>query len=575
MALPDVTIEVEDGGLGIIPVTPSKASIKMGVCSGGTPNQLVAFGSVAAMQASLGQGKVIEAAAETLDVAGAPILVLPLNPSVQGSVHTATHVGTGLGTVVPSIGPEFAIAVAFTFAGALGAAKFTYQVGSQPTSLPILVPPDDGGGTSSFLVPGTLTHLVFNPNAGTFHVGDTFSVDVFGAVTAGGGNTGAGTVTFPSSPLDDYQIIVTPVVAGAIGVGQFEYSLDAGRTFSPPTLIPGGGGKYAIPNSGVVLTFANGGGAFVVGDTYTFDAATATFQTSDVTAAFASLTGAKATFGFFHLVGTPASASAAATLASVVDTGLSLLFSSFLFCFAFVECPTVGSVVVSGGVPIDDTADTDSVVAAAFTSFVSVRVSICAGDYQHPSVLTGRINRRNAAWAISTRAAKVAISRDLAAVEDGALDHVLAIFRDEGQTPALDAARISSLRTYASEDGFFITNARLMAGPTSDFQLLQFRRVMDETCRVARAALLKYLSGNVRTKDDGSGQILEQDAQAIERDVNGKLNDAIVAAGQATAAFVRLSRTQNIQTTETEPVEISVRPFGYLKFITAKIGFVA
>ena len=54
---------------------------------------------------------------------------------------------------------------------------------------------------------------------------------------------------------------------------------------SAPVQIPGSG-KYAIPGTGLVLTFAS---TFVALDTYAFLAVTAGFTTSDVNAAIVAL----------------------------------------------------------------------------------------------------------------------------------------------------------------------------------------------------------------------------------------------------------------------------------------------
>lgn len=576
MSLPEVTMNVRDGALGIIPQSPAQAHVKIGVAIGGVANTLYGFSSVQALVDSLVGGQAVEAAAVALSVAGGanPVYVMPINRSVAGKLSAAvTHVGTGLGTVTPGLATWATIIILITTTGALGAGKFTYQVGNGPASAPVTIP---GGGT--FAVPGTLTTITFN-GAGNFTAGDTYTLDLVGGITAGGGNVGPGAVSAQvSDPVDDFEVIIQVLKAGAIGTGTFKYSLDGGDSYSPEITIPsGGGGKYALVDgkgigTGIFVTFANGGGAFVLGDTYSFTATGAGYSNTDVTNALVALAAQSQEFGFVHIVGIPVSSAAAASLASTVDTQMVAMAAVFRYVWAFIEAPTVGSLIVSGGASIPDSADTDTVLAAAFSSFVSTRISVGAGDEEMVSPLSGRIIRRNEAWGLAARAALVPIGEDLARVARGVVPFVTALYRDEAATPALDAARFCTMRTYRGLAGFFPTNAFTMGQLTSDYHLLQNRRVMDEACRITRAALLKYLNEGVRV-DKNTGFILEQDARAIEADVNAQLSAALVATGQASDASVQLSRTTNILSTSAEPVTVRITPLGYLKQISVDIGF--
>ncbi len=575
MSLPAVNITIQDGGLGIVPSVPSNASIKLGVCSGGLVNSLYGFSSIPVMEATLGQGETIESAAKTLSDSGGPIFVMPTNPSVAGLVGTAAHVGSGLGTVTPSITPAVQITVVCTTGGTIGTAQFTAQLGTGPVSLPVLSLTAwlSAGWSNGWLVPGTMTHLRFSNGAGSFTALDSWVIDTLGVITAGGGNAGAGSITTQvSSPLDDYEVVVDIDTAGAIGAGVFKYSLDNGNTFSGTITIPGSAGKYALPNTGIMLTFANGGGAFVANDTYSFFAVAAGSTSSDFTAALTALQALQAPWGFLHIVATPATAAAAATLASAIDTALTTMQGAFQYGWALVQCPTVGSEIISGGAPIADTADTDSVVKAAFASFTSTRVAVCAGDADIASPITGGVMRRNCAWVVSSRAASVPVGQDLARVRTGPLAGVTKLYRDEFSTPALDAGRFTTLCTQLGKPGFYITNGRLMASPTSDFQLIQYRRVMDVACTVTRAVELDYLSDDVRV-DPSTGYIDPRDADKFEGDVKDALDNALIATGDASAASVQMSRTTDVIATGSEPVTVLVTPKAYLKNIATTIGF--
>lgn len=567
-SLPDVTMTINDGGLGIVAPTSGRTHTKIGICTGGIVQELYSFADKDALRSTLGSGPAVEAAHASLSAAGGTILVMPINPSQTGFAGAVTKVGTGAGTIAASLAPADSVLVKITTAGALGTMAFTYQVGSGPVSQPVT-------STASpvpnvFLVPGTHTRLSFA--AGTYVLNSTYTIGTDGVVTVGGG--GISTVTQASNPLDAYEVLITIVTAGGLGVGAFTYSVDGGDTTSGQITIPGGAGTYAIPGTGIVLTFAS---TFTAGDTYAFDTVGASFNNTDVTNALAALRAEQISVDFFgvHLVGTPASAAAAASTAAVLDVQMQAAEGEFLYTAAFMEAPTVGTIIVSGSAAIRDTADTDSVLETAFASFASRRVAVGAGDVEMVSSITGRIHRRNIMWAASARAAKLSPGTDAAEVLQGSLDGVRSLYRDEGRTPRLDAARFVTARTYRGKRGYFLTNFKMMAQTGSDYTYLVNRRVMDVACNTARAKLLDLLQSKQRVNNQ-TGFVYETEARKVDTAVSRALEDAIVNTNpsDASAATMTMSRTANVLSTGIFPVKIRVVPHSYVRGITADIGFV-
>jgi hypothetical protein len=110
-----------------------------------------------------------------------------------------------------------------------------------------------------------------------------------------------------------------------------------------------------------------------------------------------------------------------------------------------------------------------------------------------------------------------------------------------------------------------------MAPAGSDFELLQYRRVMDVGCRVTFDRLTLLESDEVRLGPDGF--ILEKDALAIEADVNNALHNALIVQGSASNARFVLSRTDDILATKRVNGETRILPLGYIKEIVHTIGF--
>jgi hypothetical protein len=541
MAIPEVTLTIEDGALGTLPPNVAGASVKVGICSKGTPNVLTGFSDIRTMQDALGEGPLVEAIAQVLAVAGGPVYACPATPTVAGAAGSVTHGGTGVGTVAVAIAPDRTILAKITTGGVLATSQVAFSVDGGAYSTPVAT-------AATKLVPGTLTTI--SMAAGTYVLNEVYTISTAGVVT----QSGAGpVVTQASSPVDVLNVLIDITTGGALGTAVFTYSLDGGNSTSPPIATPGGG-VYTIPGTGVVLTFA---GAFTADDTYTFVTTAAGFTTSEVTTALTAIMADPTEWGFVHIVGAPANAAAAATLATTVDTKMGAAETAFRYAFGIVECPT---------------SEADSALISAFAAFSSSRVMVCAGDVGMQSQLTGLIQRRNCAWAVSARLALIPAGQDPAWVGKGKVAAVSSLYRNEANTEALDAQRFTTMRTHIGKQGYFITNGRMMAAAGSDFTYVQFRRVMDRACQVVRAAELPYLNSDVRI-DPATGYIDERDAQTFEGNVNAQLRTAVVSTGDASSSSVVMSRTTNLLSGSAQPVTVRVLSKAYLKAIDTSIGF--
>jgi hypothetical protein len=106
---------------------------------------------------------------------------------------------------------------------------------------------------------------------------------VEGGTSAGGVASGTGSLSLSGTPAAAYpKVVVKIVTAGELGTGAFQYSLDAGVTFSGTVTIPVAPGAYVLGATGVTITFAAGpvgsGTSFGIGDTFSFALATPSLQ---------------------------------------------------------------------------------------------------------------------------------------------------------------------------------------------------------------------------------------------------------------------------------------------------------
>jgi hypothetical protein len=551
--LPDVNLSILDPGLGLIPANAGNTQVKIGVCTKGAPNTVYGIASVQAARDSLGAGPVVDAAVQALSVAGGTVYVVPTTVGTLGTATAGfTLTGTGTGTVTGSKGPYRTVAVKIgATAGSLGTMKFQVSVnGGAYGDLVLSGTP----GPWTYKVPGQYTtDLVFA--TGTYVAGDIFTVALDGVVT----RVGSGTATLLDgslhSPVDTYAVRVLIVAGGVPGTATFKYSLDGGNSYSG--VIATLAGKYVIPDSGVVLTFA--GTTFVAGDLFVGTATAATFSNStDIDAAMTALLANANDWGFVHVVQEMDTAANAATLAAAVAAKMTTAETGYRYVFAIVEAPW------------DAVTNTDAVTKSAFTSLSNARVMVCAAACDLVSPLTGRTDKRNIAWAVAARLAAVTLSTNPAEVDLAGLSNVRSIYRNEAATPGLDDYRFTTLRTFLGLPGYFVTNPRMMAANGSDYTYVMNRRVMDRACQIARSAYLLFVNRDVRVSAT-TGYIDERDAKVIDANVNAKMEAALT--GEVSSVVSALSRTDNLLSTSTAYAQVSVVPKAYFQTINVSLGF--
>lgn len=556
MAIPNVSLTVTQG-LGGVPGNAGRTSLTLGIAAGGIVNQLYGVADVPTLQGVLGQGPLVEAVADKLTVAGGLQYAMPLNPSANGSVSaTNTSLVTGAATVVGSLAPSKAIAIKIITPGALGTMTFAYSVGGSAFSAPVSTNPSP----FPYLVPGTLTKITIA--AGTYVANDVYTISVLGVVTLVGSGPSASNVTFVSSPLDGYDVRVAVTTGGAPGTGVFTYSVDGNNNVSAQILIPSGG-AYAIPNTGVVLTFA---GTFVLGDIYSLTTTTAGFSAGDVATALAAFTASRTAVFMVHVIGQGANAAAAATLAATVDSAMTAAETAQLYEHTVVESPMV---------------EVDATIATAFVAFASRRVSVVACDIGHISSATpGRIIRRSLGTVYASRLCAIKPSEHPGYVGStkGKLSNVASIYPNFGAntwTPdVLDANRFVTARFFPNR-GYFITRGRIMSAPGDDYDNVMNRRVMDVASAQAILSLQPFLNKDLLTSPTGT--IDEREATAIEGIVRKQIEAQIVNTpdgGDATKVTVTISRTALILITKTMPVTITIVPKGYAENIPILIGLI-
>lgn len=381
-------------------------------------------------------------------------------------------------------------------------------------------------------------------------------------------SSSTGTVTVSGTPLDSYDVSVEIRLTGALGAAQFRYTLDAGKTYSAQIIVPSGG-TYALPSTGLTLTFVAGLGPIIFekGDIHAFSTVEQSFTTTALATAMDVVKADNTPIAAIVLSGRIATASAAATVAAAAATHASALFQQYR---------PVRFMMDAGG---DDVPTTKT----GFAAFSDTRVAVCYGRSVCTSAkpLIGRGSPGTAnTRVVAARAAELLFSTDLAWYSAGALRGVLSITHNEYLKELMDSDGFTTLRTHQGIPGFFIANARLKSAPGSDYQYWQHGRVMDVATSTAYISLLPFLSGIVRTKSDGTidplyASIVEAKSRDALRTVLLDPDNAQGLSGHVAALDVKVDRTTNVLASNTVKVKVAIRPHAYAKFIANELSFAA
>jgi Protein of unknown function (DUF2586) len=362
---------------------------------------------------------------------------------------------------------------------------------------------------------------------------------------------GTGTIAVSGTPTDDYAVIVKIVAGGAVATATMQVSIDGGDTYGP---LIATAASYLIPSTGLTLAISS---TFAAGETHSFSTTAPAPNASDLGTALDALFLDGRDPGFLHITGTASTAAAQLAVGTAVEAELLSWEDNLLHTFALVEMPDVA----------------DNALATAIASVSYKRVSPCAGFVELVSAIRRTQDKRSLAWAVAPRIASVDDGRDPSERALGKLRGVLKTHRDEEKTPGLDTLGYTTACTYRRKGGVFLKNVRMPAGPTSDYQYVVHRRVMDRALDAVGDALFPFIARRLRV-DPTSGFLEPATADAVDNVVGGALRAATIQAERASAATFAINRSDNVLSDSTLRGKVAVVPLLYPRKIEATFTFV-
>ncbi len=177
MPLPDVTIEILDGGLGMLPPSAAGLHAKVGVSSAGTVNEIVAVTDPGKVSELFGTGPLANALYDSFAAGARTIYAVRANGDIAGEIGAVTATKTGQGNLTVTGTPldAYELVVEIVDPGAKNVATFKYSLdGGDNFSQKITVPT-----ALTYDVPGTgltlnFTEYVTDPNQ-SFLAGDRYT----------------------------------------------------------------------------------------------------------------------------------------------------------------------------------------------------------------------------------------------------------------------------------------------------------------------------------------------------------------------------------------------------------------
>jgi hypothetical protein len=397
--------------------------------------------------------------------------------------------------------------------------------------------------------------------------------------SSGAGDPSTGTITVSGTPYDAYQATVEITGTGTLGDAEFRYRLDKlsatdliTGTWSQSILVPSGGGAYAVPNTGLTLTFVPGAGSvfFKDGDMHTFACTAPYYSTTNLGDGFAAIAAASYRRGVVALAGNAASTSAGAAMFTAFQSQLAALVNSHQY-FRGIMNAGIGTA-----------SDAKSDYAGVSPNRRATKCFGTANTITYKGFAGWGAPDMEASVHIVARSAFGTVSDDPARFSSGPEGSITSqgVSHDERTASiAVDEAphSFATLRTFVGEAGYWVTNVPLTSPPGSDYVYIQHGRVMDLACATTYGALLPYLSTSVRVQEDGT--IDPRDKVQIEDDVQRQLDAALMHPrnldGKSHVSGVKftIDGSYNVALNNTLQCNTAVRPLGYLKHIDNFIGY--
>ena len=379
------------------------------------------------------------------------------------------------------------------------------------------------------------------------------------AITSGSSNAGVGSLTAAGSPANAYSLKVVVESDGGLNSATFHINRNGlkGKEITVPQ-----NGSYAIPNTGITLTFSPGSPSsgqvsFKKGDEFSFTTTVPSATNEELLSGVDDLKNAGAELRHIAVAGITASAfwaAFAAKLESYTDEHLWTWGSAAARARSSSEAADAYISALAGS-ERGSVWSKRLMVSAAWLDVVDIE-GLRAKRNAHGKLI-GRIFGNNVATSPGwTRL--------------GPLPGVEKILYDLTPTSIKTLGNVgyATCRHYDGKKGVYVSDSHLMTDDTSDFDTSIRIEVMNKACRVVREAQFPYLKQGFDVLSDGRVPELEQVVAAGEQALDLMARDKEISSGK-----IEIADDQDILATKSISEEITIIPRGQIDEIKATIRF--
>lgn len=583
----EVNITVVDGGAAVVAVPSASVQAVIGTAGSGTVNQVVATRSPRTIQTTFASGPLMQAAGMALQSTlvngggvGPTVLAVRAATSTAGAI-----VGASASPLTVSTAAALGGLVEITTTGAHGLTT------GWVVTISGIVGTTEANGTFPVTVVDS-THFTINVTFANAYVSGG-SVQPTGAVA---GNTSSSVLTpgFPGgtssmsitgTPTDRYYPQIVVVIGGTVATAGIilKVSYDGGRNYGPQIAL-GTANSLNLSDSTLDtgLVWHAGTGTLVAGDFIRCSTTAPEANIASIQAAIAALASyaniAGVQWGTMHVANITSGSDATSLETTLND----LATNNFIYTRAIVNTRDASPPAAWGGTGESATTWSASVLSD-FAAITARRVSPSAGYYNMPSAFPTFLAstpsyRQSLGYAYAAREAVIPPQRHAGRVRDGSLSQITVnantdpadgfVYWDSAFTPTLDyflpggSGRFCTARTRQGRQGYFVSNPLTLAPNNSDFTLLPRGLVMDFGCAIAHASLEDFVNGDLQTAPNGT--LLDKDADTVRNTVSKPMRENMLNVGMISAFTVVPDQTNDIQSTSTLKVTITIQGVAYV-----------
>lgn len=367
----------------------------------------------------------------------------------------------------------------------------------------------------------------------------------------------SGNITATGKPNGSYDVIVRICLSGGTNAGAMQVSIDGGNTYTEETTIPLSG-NYVIQNTGLTIKFTGeDDDAFAIGELYEFSTSAPSMNNADLLVAVDRLINYNLPFEYVHVVGTSRKPLWAA-LASVADRFVEEYKKPLFFLCEGRNKEKDESLDEYYAAMKEERRGINSIyigVCLAWATFY--RLDLRTQDINMAGYITGLLSQAKESQSIGeVESFQISEAKLIRLLPDG-IEDFLKLLNDE---------KYITVRQYSGLQGFYVTNANVMAAEISDFQYIENVRVLNRIVKAVRNQALQKLQMEIDPNDvDGSVAVIKEYLNTALEDA---IRDRIISSGEVSID----TESINILVDENLSIDVVYVPMGYARTMDITFG---